>query len=97
MKEFFKKIWGWIRKDGLLHIGVSAVLVILFSLMLLSLGYTDPGTLYGVSAVLTFLAGLGKEVYDSIKKKEFIEWHDLICDLIGIVIGEIIIILIFLA
>ena len=40
-----------------------------------------------VAGFMVFFIGLGKEVYDSIKKGKSIEWHDLICDLIGIAIG----------
>ena len=85
MKNLWNKINSWIRKDGWLHIGVSTVLVMIFSGILIAV--KEWNMALPVAGFLAFFIGLGKEVYDSIKKGESIEWHDLICDLIGITIG----------
>lgn len=93
-KEFFKKVNSWIRKDGWLHIAVSAVIAFTTAIFMKLLG--DIGAMFAIPFFLTLVIGIGKEVYDSWRKQESIEWHDIYCDLIGIGIGEILILLILL-
>ena len=78
-----KKIWYWIRTDGLLHIETSALIVVLVSIVI------SWWVGVGVSAV----AGVGKELYDRSHEGHCAEWHDVICDGIGVVIGAVVVLL----
>ena len=62
--------------DGLKHIVLSAVFTIGFNLFLS----------WYLSAILVFTIGISKEIYDSIGKG-CCELKDIICNLIGIIIG----------
>lgn len=64
-------------EDKLKHIVVSAIIVVALSLVLPK----------WISAVITLSIGIGKEVHDKVSKKGCAEWKDIVCDLIGIVIG----------
>lgn len=66
-----------IRTDGLLHIAVSA-------LLLVALGWLKP---LWVACVIVAAVGVSKEIYDRFSGKGTAEWHDLVCDAIGILIG----------
>ena len=79
--EYFRVAYQWIRVDGLLHIMASAIFLAL-------LGWIRP---FWIPMVATFLIGAGKETYDLITKKGTAEWHDIICDVIGIVLGGFIV------
>lgn len=84
--EFIKNVKDWVATDGLLHIETSALLLIIFQLFM---------PIY-ISALLTISIGLIKETIDYwVKKcnnKEQVT-HDIICDLVGILIGVIYVIL----
>ena len=43
-----------------------------------------------VGFIVAMVAGMVKEIYDLISQKGTPEWRDLVCDLIGIVLGLII-------
>ena len=68
-------IWGWIRRDGLLHIETCALIAVAVSLFL-------PWWVGGIAAMV---AGVAKELWDT--KHGVATWHDVICDLIGVAIG----------
>lgn len=74
----------WIRQDGLLHITVSAILLIVLSVFL-------P---VWVSAILALGIGAGKELWDKNHQGHCSSWHDFICDCIGVAGGTVIMILI---
>lgn len=74
---------NWIRIDGLLHILISAVICV-------ALGWIRP---LWIAPLVTLVIGLCKEIYDRVSGKGTAEWHDVICDVIGIVIGMCLIIL----
>lgn len=74
-----KKLIQWIRRDGLLHITVSALLVIAISVLL-------PVWL---SALIALAIGIGKEIWDKYHGGAC-NWHDIICDCIGLAIGTLI-------
>lgn len=81
-----KQLYKWIANDGLLHILICIVLM-------LSL---QPIIGYLLSAIITFFFSSYKEYYDSEiqkdnNKKQVI--HDLICDIIGVIIASLIILL----
>lgn len=85
MIAFLKKIWGWVRTDGLLHIETSAMIV-------LALDAVCP---WWIGNIVSATAGIGKEIWDRTHGGSS-EWHDIICDAIGIVIADIIILLKYL-
>ena len=74
-----KKLIQWIRRDGLLHITVSMLLVIAMSVLL-------PVWL---SVLIAFAIGIGKELWDK-NHGGACTWHDIICDCIGLAIGTLI-------
>lgn len=82
VKEFITKVRGYVRVDGLLHIMASAII-------LLSL---HPFIGYLWSLAITIVAGITKELYDRFTDGAA-EWHDLICDAIGIVYASMVILL----
>jgi hypothetical protein len=64
-------------KDKLLHIVVSAVIMVVLGMLLPT----------WVAALATLCVGIGKEVYDKVSGKGCAEWEDLAADLVGILIG----------
>lgn len=80
IKEFLAKVWAWVKTDGLLHIETSALIVAVFGILF-------P---WWVGAIVAALAGIGKEVWDI--KYGVPSWHDLLFDLIGILIGVLVVI-----
>lgn len=66
-----------IDKDKLLHIVISAIIMVLFGLILPT----------WVAALATICVGIGKEIYDKISGKGHPDLMDIICDCIGILIG----------
>lgn len=85
MKKFkvlIKSFYDWLNTDGLLHISFTSM-VITFSFPLIKWW----------SVGLAVLVGLAKEAYDILVKKSDpkLSIHDLICDLIGIILTAILI------
>ena len=78
-----RKLIQWIRRDGLLHITVSMLLVIAASVLL-------PVWL---SALIALAIGAGKEIWDKYNGGAC-NWHDAICDVAGITAGLMIAIII---
>lgn len=82
-----QNIIDWIATDGLLHTLVSILITIVcFSFM----GFW--------SIIPTVVIGTGKEIYDMKKKPTYtweMVWHDIICDISGLIIGVVLSILIF--
>lgn len=75
MKE---KILNWVGTDGLLHIICSVIIVSVLNVLL---------PLW-VAVLIAAISGVGKEfVWDKLLKKGTFEKKDLLCDLIGIIIG----------
>ena len=81
MKNILKKIWKWVRRDGLLHIETCLVIAIV-------LGWLLPW--WWLGGIVAMAVGLGKEIWD--KKHGVYDNHDLICDAIGAVLGMLILI-----
>lgn len=81
--EFFKKVLGWIATDGLLHILVSWILMMM-------IGWVRPVWVIGLIALTV---GVSKEICDICNAKRLDKEmllhcaHDLACDLIGITLG----------
>lgn len=70
-------LFNLIGSDGMKHIILSAILTVVAKWLL-------PVC---VAVALVFLIGIIKEVYDKISGKGCAERKDIICDIIGIVIG----------
>ena len=96
MKNFFKNIFNWInntlgslRKDLILHAGVSAViLVLLFNI--LTLGIT-PLFAMVLAVFMTLNIGLIKEYWiDYILRDSTVDIQDLYADAAGVIIGVIV-------
>ncbi len=77
--EFLKRAKNWVRTDGLLHILVSAILCVF-------LGWIRP---LWIIPIVVIAIGIAKEVYDRVSGKGMAEWHDVFCDLIGVAVGMI--------
>lgn len=73
MIEFFKKVWRWVRTDGLLHI--LACVAIVYT----AAQFVKPWW----ALVIGVVVGIGYELIQLVTKKGTAEWHDVICDLIG--------------
>lgn len=63
--------------DGMMHVILSSIIVILLSLVLPK----------WIAAIITLSIGIGKEAYDKVSGKGCAEWKDIVCDLVGIIIG----------
>lgn len=63
--------------DGMKHIILSAILTVVAKWLL-------P---VWVAVALVLLIGIIKEIYDRVSGKGCAEWKDIICDIIGILIG----------
>lgn len=88
VKEFMAKVKGliikaisYVRVDGLLHILCVAILALsLFSFL--------P---YIASMAISAAVAIAKElIYDLWLKKGVAEWHDIICDLVGLIYASIV-------
>lgn len=75
----FAKVKGWIRTDGQLHILVSTVLMMVCGIWLNWI----------VSSIVVLCIGILKELYDKVSGKGCAEIHDIICDVVGIIVGII--------
>jgi len=79
LKSFFR----WVRNDGLLHICVTAILFMLFA-------WIRP---LWIPNLIVLSIGIFKEVYDLVTDRGTAEVHDVICDLMGLVLGNLIFVL----
>lgn len=70
MNKFF-------TEDKLKHVIVSAVVMVMLSLVLPK----------WVAVIATLSIGVSKEVYDKVSKRGCAEWKDLLADCIGVIIG----------
>ena len=79
--DWLKKLWNWVRTDGLLHIS-------LVGLALLTFANWMPLWAANVLAVVIFMT---KELIDLFSKEGTAEWHDVICDLVGLAYGNLVV------
>lgn len=82
IRELYDKVAGWVRVDGLLHEEISHGIVISIAALVDIFAPLFAGACAGV-AVAVF-AGIGKEIHDLASGKGVAEWHDVICDIVGI-------------
>lgn len=78
------KIRKYVRTDGLLHIETSAILMAVAHKLAIAVGLCHPAF---VSVAITMAVGVAKEVWDRLTGKGTAEWHDVVCDIVGIAIG----------
>lgn len=78
LKNKTEKGYKWLGSDGIINMETSVLLMIVFTLFFPILW----------SAFLTFIIVLGKCAFDKTKNRKN-EKHDLICAIVGIIIGII--------
>lgn len=97
LKEIIKTFIKWVSVDGLLHIETSMLIYLIVSLPI----YLFYGLLFSIpfGFAITFMIGCYKEFYDIYVQKDNTKMqsnHDFICNLIGITLGIIFNILIYI-
>ena len=75
--KWLNKIFAWMDSDGMKHVILSALIACALSLVMPT----------GLAAVVTLAIGIGKELYDAKSGKGCCEVKDIVCDIIGILIG----------
>ena len=75
--KYLNKLFTWMDSDGMSHVILSSIIACLLSLVM-------P---WELAALATLAIGIGKELYDKHSGKGCAEWKDLVCDIIGILIG----------
>lgn len=79
-----KKILNWINKDGALHILCCLAIVTSLAHLL------HPALAF----FLGVFVGFAKEIlWDAWMRKGQFSWHDIVCDLVGSVIGIVIVLI----
>ena len=79
MNRIYEILFGWMGVDGMAHCLLSATITAILGCFLPWWG----------AVIGTLLVGLAKEVYDKYSGKGNAEIKDLVCDLIGIIIGAL--------
>lgn len=92
--DFLKSVWNWVRLDGMLHIVVCMVLTVVFTALFKLIVPLWTATL--IACVCTMAIGFAKEIWDRCSKKGTAEWHDIICDAIGVALAVITIVILAL-
>ena len=81
VRKYYRIVCNYVRMDGLLHILCVAILA-------LSLFAFIP---YLPSIIIAAAVAIAKElIYDLWLKKGVAEWHDIICDLMGLIYASIV-------
>lgn len=83
IKDIFDSAISWIAADGAQHIAASILIVFAF-------GWVNP---IWIAPMIALCVGLSKELYDRISGKGCASWHDVICDIVGILIGLLLVVL----
>lgn len=81
--EYIGKAISCAGADGMLHLAVSALLMV-------ALGWMRP---LWIAVLLVLTTGIGKECYDYISGKGTAEFKDIICDCFGILLGLLLVLL----
>lgn len=95
MKSKLKKIKDWIAIDGLLHIETSLIIFLFVSIpihLCYGLFFSIP-----IGFVVAFMLGCYKELQDIYVQKDNSKIesnHDMLCNLIGVIIGMIFLVII---
>lgn len=93
-----KKIIKWfanIPADKLLHFGVSAMITIFASHMLM---HINPNPYINILSGMGFglLAGVLKEIYDNYQKDNKFSWSDMLADVLGCITGGALVVIPFI-
>lgn len=80
--KLLKKLRSWIRRDGLLH-GESCALLFLVFALFMPLGWAVAATV-----VVAILVELWQKKHGGVAS-----WHDVVCDLGGVVLGVLMVLL----
>lgn len=75
-----RKFWQGLRVDGQLHL-LACLCIELAAYLFVS----------WAAIAVALVAAVGKEVYDAVTDRGTAEWHDVVCDLYGIIAGIVII------
>ena len=75
--KYLSKLFAWMGSDGMMHVILSAVIATLLNLFL-------PWYFAGLACLFV---GVGKEIYDKVSGKGCSENKDIVCDIVGILIG----------
>lgn len=79
MRGILNRICKLVRYDGFLHIETCLTITLVF-------GWLLPW--WWTGGIVAMCAGVGKEIWD--RKHGACDWHDIICDIIGVVLGMLI-------
>lgn len=96
MKNFFKNIFNWVnnrlgslRKDLIIHAGVSAVILVLLFNILALIMFPLSAVLWSV--FITLMIGIIKEyLVDDVLRDSKADIQDLYADIVGVIIGVIV-------
>jgi putative lipoprotein len=77
----------WFARDKAEHLAVSAFLSGVSCSIFRDFYYNKEKSSVGLSAILTFSAGLGKELYDTRAPGGKFSYKDLVADALGIAVG----------
>lgn len=75
--KYLNRIFAWMGNDDCKHIILSAILTVVAKWLL-------P---VWVAVGVVMAIGIAKEVHDKVSGRGCAEWKDLVCDVVGIVIG----------
>lgn len=75
--SYLNKLFAWMGSDGMEHVILSALIACILNIVL-------P---WWVAAIITLAVGIGKEIYDKVSGKGCSEVKDIVCDIVGILIG----------
>ena len=79
LTAILNNLFNLIGSDGMKHIILSAILTVVAIVLL--------PVWVAVGVVLAI--GIAKEIYDKVSGRGCAEWKDLVCDIIGIIIGAL--------
>lgn len=80
MRKILGSIACWVAVDGLLHIETSFALVVVARCC---------GCSHLAATAVALACGIGKEIYDKFAPGHSASWHDIICDIVGIALGNL--------
>lgn len=76
-----RKFWQGLREDGQLHL-MACLCILLSAYLFVPLW---------VANLITLVVAVGREIYSAVTGDGTAEWHDIFCDLYGIIAGDLII------
>lgn len=83
-----QKVYNWISEniDKICHGLISLVIVLFLTLLLHKIGCGDmPSRI--IAVCITYIIGIGKELFDHRKMREDFDEKDIAADIVGIAIG----------